>query len=78
MAAKTLTASERIYYEGYLVELRKVYFSGASRVKYMERDTTFRSQAEMKAIIDELDELLNPPDITVRSGAGYAEFGTGL
>lgn len=68
---------ERPYYVGYLMELRKVYFSGASRVKYRDRDTTFRSLAEMKAIIDELDGALNPV-VTQRSGAAYAEFGTGL
>lgn len=72
-----ITEAERPYYLGYLIELRKVYFSGASRVKYRDRDTTFRSQAEMKAIIDELDGALNPVT-TAKSGASFGEFGTGL
>lgn len=72
-----ISDSERVYYMGYLTELRKVYFSGASRVKYRDRDTTFRSLAEMKAIIDELDEAITPV-AKVAAGVGFAEFGTGL
>lgn len=73
-----LSDTEKLYYEKYIIELRKAYFSGASRVKYQERDTTFRSKAEMKALIDELEELVSPAANKVSSGASFAEFGTGL
>lgn len=65
------------YFQGYLVDLKKAYFSGASRVKYRDRDTTFRSALEMKDLIDELEEALNPTT-TARSGAAFAEYSSGL
>jgi len=71
------TEAEIEYFTGYLVELRKVRFSGASRVKYRERDTTFRSDAELAKAIKDLEEILNPSR-TQRAGVGFAEFGTGL
>lgn len=75
--AIVITENNRAYFEGYLLDLQKAYFSGASRVKYRDRDTTFRSKEEMKGIMDELEEALNPVT-TARSGAAFAEFGTGL
>jgi len=74
----TLTTAEIEYYTGYLVELRKVRFSGASRVKYRERDTTFRSDAELAIAIKDLETMLAPSRSTVKSGVAFAEFGTGL
>ena len=73
----TLSEAERIELGGYLVELRRVYFSGASRVKYKERDTTFRSSAELLAAIKQLEADL-ATNTTVKTGVGFAEFGTGL
>lgn len=72
-----ISEEERPYYLGYLSDLKKAYFSGASRVKYRERDTTFRSKEEMKGIIDELEEALNPTT-TALNGVAVAEFSTGL
>lgn len=71
------TAAEIEYFQGYLVELRRVRFSGASRVKYRDRDTTFRSDAELAKAIKDLEDILTP-STAARSGAGFAEFGTGL
>lgn len=71
-------AQEQVaYFQGYLLELKKAYFSGAERVKYRERDTTFRSLDDMKKLIDELEGALNPTQAN-RSGVAFAEFSTGL
>lgn len=43
-----------------LRELREAYFSGAQRIRFRERDVTFRSREEMKAIIDELTNEVAP------------------
>lgn len=43
-----------------LRDLREAYYLGASRVRFRERDVTYRSRAEMKAIIDELAAELDP------------------
>lgn len=72
-----ISEAERPYYLGYLADLKKAYFSGASRVKYRDRDTTFRSKEEMKGIIDELEGSLNPVEVA-RSGSSLGEFNTGL
>ena len=71
------TEAEIEYFRGYLVELRRVRFSGASRVKYRDRDTTFRSDAELAKAIKDLEDILNP-NTSARSGVGFSEFGTGL
>jgi hypothetical protein len=75
--AASYTQAELDFFAGYLVELRKVRFSGASRVKYRDRDTTFRSDAELAKAIKDIEDILNPSTVA-RSGAGFAEFGTGL
>lgn len=38
-----------------LRDLKESYYLGASRVKFRERDVSFRSRLDMKAIIDELE-----------------------
>lgn len=43
-----------------LRELREAYFSGAQRIRFRERDVTFRTREEMKAIIDELTDEVAP------------------
>ena len=43
-----------------LRDLRESYYSGASRIRFRERDVTFRSQEEMKAIIDDLAAEVSP------------------
>lgn len=43
-----------------LRELKEAYYLGALRVRFNERDVIYRSRAEMKAIIDELEQELAP------------------
>lgn len=42
-----------------LDRLYQAYYSGALSVKHGETSTTFRSRAELKAMIDELEAALN-------------------
>lgn len=51
------TASEK---REFLRDLKEAYYLGATRVKFRERDVSYRNRAEMKAIIDELEAELNP------------------
>lgn len=44
----------------YLRELKEAYFTGATRIRFRERDVTFRTQAEMRRIIDELTDEVAP------------------
>lgn len=44
----------------FLRDLKEAYYSGAHRVRFRERDVTYRSSTEMKAIIDELEHSLKP------------------
>ena len=58
-----------------LKELETARFSGALRVKFRERDVTYKSDLEMAKAISALKEQLagfNKPS------ASYAEFGSGL
>lgn len=43
-----------------LRELKEAYYLGAMRVKFRERDVSYRNRADMKAIIDELEAELAP------------------
>lgn len=52
-----LTPEEK---QSLLRELKEAYFLGALRVRFRERDVTYRSRAEMKAIIDELTNEVAP------------------
>lgn len=58
-----------------LRDLKEAYYSGAHRVRFRERDVTYRSSAEMKQIIDQLErELTKPrprPAIFTTFGRGY-------
>lgn len=38
----------------FLRDLSEAYYSGAQRVRFRERDVTYRSKAEMKEVLDEL------------------------
>ncbi|CCF19154.1 protein of unknown function [Pseudorhizobium banfieldiae] len=49
---ETLTLEEKV---SLLKDLKEAYFSGASRVRFRERDVTYRSAVEMKKIIDQLE-----------------------
>ncbi|MDQ0422299.1 hypothetical protein J2045_003347 [Peteryoungia aggregata LMG 23059] len=40
--------------QAFLRDLAEAYYSGASRVRFRERDVTYRSMDEMKAVLDEL------------------------
>lgn len=48
----TLTPEEK---GALLRDLKEAYYLGAKRVRFRERDVTYRSREEMKAIIDELE-----------------------
>lgn len=44
----------------FLRDLKEAYYTGAVRVRFRERDVTYRSREEMKAIIDELEGVVSP------------------
>lgn len=44
----------------FLMDLKEARWSGANRVKFRERDVTYRSDAELKAAIDDLTNELAP------------------
>lgn len=50
-----LTADEKAQF---LRDLKEAYYLGANRVKFRERDVSYRNRADMKAIIDELESEL--------------------
>lgn len=52
---ESLTLEEKA---AFLRDLKEAYYLGASRVKFRERDVTYRSRAEMKSIIAELESSL--------------------
>lgn len=59
-----------------LRDLKEAYYLGATRVKFRERDVSYRNRADMKAIIDELEAELNPnrrrkKSILTTFGRGY-------
>lgn len=59
-----------------LRDLKEAYYLGATRVKFRERDVSYRKREEMKAIIDELEAELNPQrrrrqSILTTFGRGY-------
>lgn len=58
-----------------LRELREARYSGVLRVKFRERDVTYRSDAELKKAIKDLEGELNPK---AKQQVGFAAFGTGL
>lgn len=58
-----------------LRELREARYSGVLRVKFRERDVTYRSDAELKKAISDLEAELNPKS---KRNVGFAAFGTGL
>lgn len=47
----SLTPEER---QEFLRDLSEAYYSGAQRVRFRERDVTYRTQAEMKKVLDDL------------------------
>lgn len=44
--------------QAFLTALKSAYYTGATRVRFRERDVIYRSRAEMKAIIDDLEQDL--------------------
>jgi hypothetical protein len=58
-----------------LRELREARYSGVLRVKFRERDVTYRSDAELKKAIQDLEGEVEPK---TRRRVGFAAFGTGL
>lgn len=75
MADDGMTIDEK---RQYLKEIKQAMYTGALRVKFNERDTTFRSLDEMRQIISALEE-----DIAKASGrkpvhVTVGTFGTGL
>jgi len=55
------------YSQTQLDALRKAYAIGALTVEYAGQRVTYRSRAEMKAIIDEIDAALNPSTVSPRT-----------
>lgn len=69
---ESLTLEEKA---AFLRDLKEAYYLGASRVKFRERDVTYRSQAEMRRIIAELESsmVIKPRKNTILTtfGRGY-------
>lgn len=67
-----LTADEK---RTFLRDLKEAYYSGAHRIRFRERDVTYRSMQDMKKVIDELTaELTNRrprPAVFTTFGRGY-------
>ncbi len=55
--ALSFTPEEKL---AFLRDLKEAYYLGATRVKFRERDVSYRSRADMKAIIDELEAEATP------------------
>ncbi|NTD85484.1 phage head-tail joining protein [Agrobacterium tumefaciens] len=59
----------------FLRDLKEAFYSGAHRVRFRERDVTYRSMGEMKQIIDQLERELTKrkprPAIFTTFGRGY-------
>lgn len=53
----TLTPEEKIVL---LNDLKRALYTGASRVKFKERDVTYRSVAEMQTVIDAIEASIVP------------------
>ena len=68
----TLTSEEK---RGFLRDLQEAYYSGTHRVRFRERDVTYRSMQDMKKIIDELKSELAQrrprPAVFTTFGRGY-------
>ena len=69
---ETLTLEEKLLF---LRDLKEAYYSGATRVRFRDRDVTYRSIAEMKIIIGDLEQatVLRPKRNVVLTtfGRGY-------
>lgn len=48
----TLTQDEKLLF---LRDLKEAYYSGATRVRFRDRDVSYRSLVDMKAIISDLE-----------------------
>jgi len=76
MAADGMTVEEK---KELLKELREAIYTGALRVKFNERDVTYRSLAEMRQIAKDLeDEICNAETGRKRKRVGLASWGSGL
>lgn len=68
----TLTLDEKT---ALLRDLKEAYYSGATRIRFRERDVTYRSVAEMKTIIADLEKevVIRPRRTTILTtfGRGY-------
>lgn len=51
----------------FLRDLKSAYYFGATRVKFRERDVSYRSREDMKAIIDQLEAEVFPKKRRSRS-----------
>lgn len=72
MAVSDLTTEER---SQLLRDLKIARFSGAKRVKFRERDVTYRTDDEMKAAIEALEAEITP---SKRRRTSVASFSSGL
>lgn len=62
-----------------LTELKRARYSGASRVRYLDREVTYKSDAEMlKAINDLNDEINDAQGSRKRKNVRLASFSSGL
>lgn len=68
----TLTPEEKL---DLLKDLQEAYYSGVSRVRFRERDVTYRSLEEMKKVIDDLTTSITGrrrrPAVFTTFGRGY-------
>lgn len=53
----TLTPDEKV---AFLNDLKRALYTGASRVKFKERDVTYRSVEDMQKVIDAIEGSLVP------------------
>lgn len=60
-----------------LADLKSIRWGGANRVKFNERDVTYRSDLELQAAIKDLEGEIESADV-VRSGVGFAVYSSGL
>lgn len=63
-AAPLFTPEEKIIF---LRDLKTAYYLGATRVKFRERDVSYRNREDMKAIIDQLEAEVFPQKRRSRS-----------
>lgn len=62
------------YTQPQLTAIRNAYALGALTVEYAGQRITYRSRAEMKQIIDEMDAEVNPPAAGPTPNTSFVQF----